>query len=317
MSNTVSSGKANINHVATAPSRAKLVKGAMAVEKKINNIEKSLDGYKASHYHEIPLQSNVYLQTKSTINKAISDNSNYIIIDQRVQQTESSIKRVSEILQGFTVLFTSALNNETFKETQFQIGAQTALDQIIDLLNFKLDGSGYLFSGSRTDVAPIDKNSLPSPTPMSPPDTSYYKGDSKILSYQPNTGITINYGIKADDPAFEQIIRGLLLVTSANLSKPISVADKSAINTAYQLINDAGAAVNNMYGEIGRIGQNIDANRDLSEKIRLSGLERIGEIIDTDMLLALTDYANAVTQYQAELMLIKENSKMNLVDYLR
>ncbi|WP_229181261.1 flagellin [Bradyrhizobium oropedii] len=110
----------------------------------------------------------------------------------------------------------------------------------------------YLFSGARTDTAPADLSTYGTGTgSLTTTDTSYYKGDSEIASVRVSDSQSISYGVTADNPAFEQVMRLLKYVgnsttlTSSDISQALDVASTAldATSTVQAKLSTAASQI--------------------------------------------------------------------------
>src|SRR5262249_24935720 len=118
--------------------------------------------------------------------------------------------------------------------------AQQMLTEMGSLLNTQYDNQ-YVFGGARTSSEPVDLSSFATGTGSTTTvDTSYYKGDDEIASVKVADDQTVSYGITADNPAFEQVMRVLKFV--ANSSTLSSTDITNALGLASNAL-DATATV--------------------------------------------------------------------------
>ena len=95
--------------------------------------------------------------------------------------------------------------------------AQQMLLQMGSLMNTQYDGQYRLWRrphrhGAGRSVRP----SRPGPARLTTADTSYYKGDGEIASVRVSDDQTVSYGVTADNPAFEQVMRVLKFVANSS-----------------------------------------------------------------------------------------------------
>jgi flagellar hook-associated protein 3 FlgL len=109
--------------------------------------------------------------------------------------------------------------------------ATQTLKSLVSQLNAQYAGT-YLFAGSAVDTAPVDTASLTAQTDPTTSDTSYYKGDSAIASVKVADSNTVNYGVTADNTAFEAAIRGLNTLAAGNTDAATVTSVSDLIDTA-------------------------------------------------------------------------------------
>ena len=99
---------------------------------------------------------------------------------------------------------TSSADNSTLLSA-----AQGLQNTLVTEMNSQQSGS-YLFAGSNTAQAPVDlTNYQTSAYSVSGTDScyNYYTGDSKILSVRISPQQTVDYGVTANSPGFEEALR--------------------------------------------------------------------------------------------------------------
>lgn len=163
--------------------------------------------------------------------------------------------------------------------------------QMQGLLDTQYDGE-YVFSGARTDTAPADLSSFGTGTgSLTTSDTSYYKGDSEIASVRVSDSQSISYGITADNPAFEQVMRLLKFVgNSSNLSS-------SDVSQALDLASDALDATSTVQAKLSTAASQIE-----TASTNQSDYQNFAKTLSTD--LTSVDVAAVTAQlstYQAQL----------------
>lgn len=130
------------------------------------------------------------------------------------------------------------------------------LDQIQGQLNTNVDGR-YLFAGAATGTPPVAALSGTSnldPATQTPTD-NYYKGDNTNLSQAVSVDVTIQYNVKANDPAFQKLIGAFNLAIKAEANN-----DDTALSSAIDIANSAQQDLANMRSA-------VDANAAIIEQV--------------------------------------------------
>lgn len=103
--------------------------------------------------------------------------------------------------------------------------ADVKISEIKDFLNVRVAGR-FIFAGSLTDTKPVDPGDMTTaPTYDASYNTSsepsfYYKGDDTKLKARLDEGVEIQYGVTADNPAFEKLIRAVRIIRSTPSNDP-------------------------------------------------------------------------------------------------
>ena len=125
---------------------------------------------------------------------------------------------------------------------------------------------------------------------------SYYRGDSNKLSVRIGDDMTVDYGVTADDPAFEKLIRALYTVKNANVT-PGNV-DRATLGTALGL---AIAAI----GELPVIVSEIDANRRTLQNFKNTHEDFLAFTQETASQIENVDVAEAISRLSSEQLLLE------------
>lgn len=153
-------------------------------------------------------QSRITQQAENTQLALDRTNLMFDTLGNMISQTDQFVADLIATVSGFGLTGNDLVNNATTKLNQFAGSLNT---QIADR---------HLFSGSATQTPPVDLTdpawggqlfALPGPSTV---DNNYYQGNNYIQNVESVDGFTVNYGVTANDPAFEQIIRGYDLIVT-------------------------------------------------------------------------------------------------------
>src|SRR5690606_21893353 len=98
-------------------------------------------------------------------------------------------------------------------------------------------------------ITPVPKNVTPGT-----PDTSYYQGDNFIQTARAGENLSLNYGVTAADPAFQEQIAAINTAIEG-----FKTNDQDLLERALEMNNSAAEGVNTVRA---RINSNIVALRD-------------------------------------------------------
>lgn len=163
--------------------------------------------------------------------------------DRRLEFMGFSLERIEELGRSFRTTLLGAKNGETANVTGVPALAQGLLDQIVDLLNVR-DETRFLFSGGAINNRAVDLNNGVYTPPVAPPfpaaaDTDWYGGDDVVQQARIDEGFVIDYGVRANNPAIERVIRAFDAISEITFSSPPSAAEITAINDAVALLTQA------------------------------------------------------------------------------
>lgn len=163
--------------------------------------------------------------------------------DRRLQFMGFSLERIDELAHEFRTTLMGARSGDTANVIGLTSLAQGLLDQVVDLLNVR-DETRFLFSGGNIRTIPVDLNNGVYTPPVVPPfpaaaDTDWYGGDNVSQRARVDEGFEIDYGIRANNPAIERVIRAFDAISEMTFSSPPSAAEVTAINDAIALLTQA------------------------------------------------------------------------------
>ena len=253
-------------------------------------------------------QNQAYLDTISTV-------------QQNIQEQSTALTAIDTAARQFSELLPSGAFNTSPSTIQTQ--AQAFLQQIAGFLNTS-DGSGYIFSGSLVGTAPVDPASLPVPgdltTPVNAPvPAGYYAGNDTVQQAQIDKTVSLTYGIAADNPAFENIIRVANYLANLPPGSPSTgnPADVAAINQAATLFNQGVAGVQILQGTLSlRLSQAQQVQQNLQNFVNLAKTN-ITNLVSVDPATAITQLNQVETDLQASYQSLSSLQQLSLVNYLK
>ena len=228
------------------------------------------------------------------------------LVDQRLQITESSVSQIFDVLTSYKTLLVNGLNASNSADLAMPTQAQSMLNEVASLLNVQDDGR-YLFSGSRTDTPPVDQSGLP--VAYTIPSASgyaigYYKGDNTQLSVQADVNFTVNYGINANEPGFEEAIRALHEVIIGTPNDKTTMEDALGIVT--QALNDV-SDIRTKIGAARSALQNVNSRLD---QYQLYSEKTISDLQNVDITETITRMNQDQTAIQASFMTLSRLSQL-------
>ncbi len=233
------------------------------------------------------------------------------LADNKVQAMYSAVGAVTDIITQLRTQLSAATVGSSTATASVINYSQQALSQMQGLLNTQYDGE-YVFSGARTDTAPADLSSFATGTgSLTTADTGYYKGDSEIASVRVSDSQSVSYGVTADNPAFEQVMRLLKFVGNS------TTLSSSDMTQALSLASSALDATSTVQARLSTAAAQIE-----TASTNQSDYQSFAKTLSTD--LTSVDVAAVTAQlstYQAQLTAsysaISKIQSMNLASYLR
>ncbi len=248
-------------------------------------------------------------------------------VTSRLNMMEFGLEQIDSAARDMRSLIRSNLNGDAPNTVNLPALAQQYLNQITEIMNLK-DGSRYLFSGSKTDTQPVDLSNGVYTAPAPPPfdatvDTGYYQGDSSVSQVRINDNVVVQYGVTADQPAFEQIIRSLDNVAHMTFSNPITPAEKQVLNDAIDTLtqavdnNGANKTIGEIAGDVTLDLNELDAQKTQHQNYINFVTDTIGNIENVDTATAITTLNSQQVQIQASYEIIARLGNLSLTNFLK
>lgn len=274
-------------------------------------------GQNAQRYSGIATDSRRLVNFESLHAKTNQYIDNNRIIDLRMQMMETNSSSVLDMAATMRANLLATLNDSSADSVQLSLQAEHLLNEVGSLLNTRLDGR-YLFSGTSTDVKPVD---FSDPTFVPPgviypgtADTTYYQGDSRKLSLHADEDVDISYGINADDSAFEKTIRAMHLAATSNIGGTL---DKARANEALRVINEALDILPGVVSKIGAVRATVEGISDKHQEYQLYTEQTISDIEAVDIAEALVRVNADSAALEASYAVLAKLSRLTLLDYIR
>jgi len=242
--------------------------------------------------------------------------SNAQSVNQQLTSMESATTQLFNIATNAQTLLQSALNAQTASDVNLSQQATNMLDQVQAILNTQLGGQ-YLFAGTATNTAPVDVNAPGFATPPSvyptSADTGYYQGNDTKLSAPVDSNYDLTYGVTADAPGFEELIRSLRLAATTNVGPP---SDSNRLNEALRVAQQAIQDIPNITGQIGSSQAAIQTVQAQQTDFTQFANKTIGDISNVDVTQAVSQLSQQQTTLEASYQVIARLSQMNLAQFL-
>ncbi|MGP1396858.1 MAG: flagellin [Inquilinaceae bacterium] len=229
---------------------------------------------------------------------------------------ESSVATMVDRATETLSILASALSGSNIADIPLQQFAQSFSAEIASLLNVQHEGR-YLFAGTRTDQPPVDLAD-PAYTPQAtlpatfPVDTGYYQGDQVTMKIRVDDGYELDYGVTADEPAFEQLLRGLSYMEYAGANQ-----DGVVLEQAYNMMKSAVEGLADVRGRIGATGNVLEKAKEGHQNYLTYANNLISGIEDVDIAEATTRLSFDQVQLQGSYLALTRIQSISLLDFLR
>lgn len=223
----------------------------------------------------------------------------------------STASAMIDLLSQIRTSISAAMDGNVSEAEFLKTEAEGVLEDMVGLMNTTFEGRS-LFAGTATNIEPVDISALAVPTIPSTADTSYYTGNDDVMSVTLGTGATVDYGVTADNPAFEEAIRALNIL--ANLTT--SPADTVAMSEAYDLATGAIDGMTAVQGGMSLAAERIEEDLYRESNVAAMAETTLADLTAVDVAQATVELEHYQTLLEASYSAIAKVSSLSLADYL-
>jgi flagellar hook-associated protein 3 FlgL len=260
-------------------------------------------GYGSDTQHVVNLQVSV-TRAQSYIDAAT-------LADNKTQVMYSAIGQVTDIITNLRSQLSAATTGSSTVTASVISSAQQMLTEMGSLLNTQYDDQ-YVFGGGRTGTEPVDLSSFASGAgSTTTADTSYYKGDDEIASVKVADDQTVSYGITADNPAFEQVMRVLKFVANS------STLSSSDITGALDLASSALDATATVQAKLSSAASEIESAQSRQSDYQSYAQTLASDLTGVDVAAITAQLSTYQAQLTASYSAIAKIQSLNLASYLK
>jgi flagellar hook-associated protein 3 FlgL len=240
-----------------------------------------------------------------------------------IDTVNTRLKTMSLAMQNIASIassFQNTLANSAFSPNGASV-QQTAQQLLVELGSYMntQDGSRYVFSGNQTGTPSFSAASLPTPGDLTTNvATDYYGGDNGVAAATVDNNVNLQYGVTANNTAFEQIVR--VLNFFANDSTPLSqsnATDVANVNTAQQMMSNAAQGVQQLVASSGEERNNLTQLKTAHQNALSLATSSLNGIEQVDTATAITQLNTLQTQLQASYQTINILQSLSLANYMR
>lgn len=273
-------------------------------------------GKRAQYYSSISTQASELVNVERAVARTGQFSRN---IDQAVTRLgimESAVGTMVQRATDVLSIMSQAMSGENINDVPLQEFAATFLAEAESLLNTQHEDR-YLFSGSQTnnpaadlsDVAYTPQAGLPG---LFTADFDYYQGDTLQLAVRTAETFETTYGITADEPAFEEMLRALSYMDYAGAN-----LDNAVLEQAFTMMKSAVDGLSDIRGRIGASTKVLESAKSGHEDYLTYTTNLVSTLEDVDVAEATTRLAQDEVQLQASYLSLSRLSNLSLLQYLR
>lgn len=298
--------------VATFALSDQMVTGALRTEATMANLQaQEASGLKSQFLADYgaDTQQIVNLQVSVTRSQSFVDAST--LADNKVQVMYSAVGTMTDLITTLRTQLSAASTGSSTATASAISSAQQMLQQMASLMNSQYNGE-FVFGGARTSTAPADLTTFATGAgSLTTPDTSYYQGDGEIASVRVAADQTVSYGVTADNPAFEQIMRVLKFVANS------TTLTSTDITSALDLASNALDATATVQAKLSNSAAQMESAKSLQTEYQNFAQALGGDLTGVDVAAVTAQLATYQSQLTASFSAISKIQGMNLATFLR
>ena len=274
---------------------------------------------KSQDYLGIGDDASRLLTVESSLRRIDQFVKNNTFVDMRMETMLNSMDAVGDILTEVRTLVRDVLEDGTLDGIDKNDFTEIKMDQLESFLNVKINGR-FLFSGTKTDTQPVNAGDLgDAPTfdadgvTTTAEPSFFYQGDDNRVKARIDEGVTLEYGVKANDEGFEKLIRAIRLVKSTDLSDANVLGKfQHALNLLNESADNIAAVELNTGVKFQQLASTTQSLKDT--KSILDGV--VDEIERADTFEAVSILNQVQTQLEASYATAVRVSSLSLTKFL-
>ncbi len=211
-----------------------------------------------------------------------------------------------------SITLTNATTNATFS---LNVDVTVALDDAaVANANTEIRLDNFLENVAASDGTINTNEARPGDIGYDSSNPSYYRGDSNKLSVRIGDDMTVEYGVTADDSAFEKLIRALYTVKNANVT-PGNI-DRATLENALGLAVEAIGELPVIVSEIGANRLTLQNFKNRHEDFLVFTQETVSQIENVDVAEAISRLSSEQLLLEASYTLIAQLRQLSLANFL-
>jgi flagellar hook-associated protein 3 FlgL len=298
--------------VATFGVTDQMVSSALRTEATMANMQvQEASGLKSSYLADYGADTQHVVNLQVSVTRAQSYVDAATLAESKTEVMYAAIGQVSDIVTSLKTALSAATTGSSTETASAVSTAQQLLQQMGGILNTQYDGQ-YVFGGADTSTAPVDLTSYASGAgSLTASDTSYYQGDDQLASVRVSSSQTVTYGVTADNPALEEVMRVLKYVANG------SSLSSSDINDALKLADSAVDDVATVQAKLSSASSQISTAQSAQSEYMSYAQSLDTDLTSVDVAAITAKLSTYQAQLTASYTAISKVQSLNLASYLR
>lgn len=303
-----------VDRIASFTQTSQLINNNLRLQGKYSEGQVQLSsGLKSDGYQGIAPDSSRLLNLETDYDRITQQSENTQIALDRGEIMYSAMGGILDTARQFIQDLNTTISGFGLTDTDLANNARTNMNLIVGALNTNM-ADRFLFGGSDTKTAPVNLAGYGGQTFVAPgpsvADTTYYQGNDYIHSVEAADGFVINYGINADNPAFEKMFRAFDLIITNPTDYDTMLEAALLLNQAY---DDTAVLQASLSQSVQTMDRQLDNNL---EEINLidNQIVDIREIDGAEVSIRLKQLE---AQLEASYSVTTKLMNLSLVDFIR
>jgi len=311
----------SIDRISTASQTAFLLNQIQNAGNQLDKVQEQIaSGKNADTYAGFGDKAQVLTATISANarNTAYTDATKFAVSQTDVQDTH--LTALSSLVTDLKKAVSDAVANND--ATTLMDKAKSIFDQAAAILNSKDANGDYIYSGGKTDVAPVTVGSLSGLVPLAGVSNAFANGDLQ-KSVQVADGVTVSYGVTASDIAtgLMQMLKDVATFDAGgsgnfNAANSLTAAQNNFLTNTIGQATTVYTGLNAATAANGYVSNRLTDAQTQQTSMNTLYKKFTSDIQDTNMAQAATQLSLNQTQLQAALQVTASLRQLSLLNYL-
>lgn len=229
----------------------------------------------------------------------------------RVRSAREAVDQIQNIASDVAQLITNRRNSASGSSIAVDLLGQAALERIASNLNVQFDGR-FLFAGSKINTRPVENiftSNVNSDT--GEVNARYYNGDSVKPVVRSSSTEEVEYGILANETAFQQLIGAVHLAIEGH-----NDSDDSLLADAMDMVNSAISNIASIRSTASTTLQRLEGINQVLADAETLNFEDKTDISATDIVEATTQMAAGEATLQAVYIALNRITRLSLTNFI-
>jgi len=189
--------------------------------------------------------------------------------------------------------------------------------RIISGTSIEVTQEGTSQGAGLTDPLPPSVTSLNGGTPVPGTDvTAVFGAQIPTQSVQVDNGVSMQYGIRANDPAFQKVLGAIFALATTTLNTTTQAGFRQVAARAAADLKAGSAQITQVASTLGVKQQTLDATQQRLNDFNTTLQSQLSNLNDVDMAAAVSKLTETQTQLQASFQLLSTMKNLTLANYL-